>query len=205
MGYSRCKVAFAICADYALKENGFGLKPPDIDGFRARLPERWKPLVIGPVPSVVNGYVMYVFLWDGSKEGWADAEAGDELRRMFIELFSGAYEDGSSPYDVLQAEFRWGGDEPTGWGDVAELEVMSNVHHVERHPNHGVTSENLEWQLDEMERRGGGEGWQAAVEELRKRFGFTEPSYVEAEVVGEQPAITAGMPDLADVGLYEKH
>lgn len=81
---------------------------PDIDAFRASLPEEFRPLVVGPIPSVANAYVTYVFAPDGSKEGWEDSDAGDRYREQFKDLFRGAYEDGSSPLDWVHV--RFGGD-----------------------------------------------------------------------------------------------
>jgi hypothetical protein len=47
----------------------------------------------------------YVFAPDGSKEGWSDSDAVDELRERFISLFSETYEDGSSPFDIVHVRF----------------------------------------------------------------------------------------------------
>ena len=132
MGYSRCKTAFVVAAEYALRGE-MGTRPADVDAFRQSLPEQWRSLVIGPVKSLTNGYSMFAFLWDGSKEGWGTAEEGAAYRKQFLDLFSFAYEDGSSPYEVLSADFRWGGDEP-GAGYGPELEVTSNAHCV-LHPH----------------------------------------------------------------------
>lgn len=69
---------------------------PDMDAFRASLPENLRHLVIGPVESAINNYYSYVFLPDGSKEGWPNSDAGDEARKRFKELFRHQYSDGSS-------------------------------------------------------------------------------------------------------------
>jgi hypothetical protein len=84
-------------------------KLPDVEGFRESLPEEWRPLVIGPVQGLVNGYLTCVFLPDGSKEGWDISNRGDEYREQFAALFAFRYEDGSSPFDVVHV--RFGGDE----------------------------------------------------------------------------------------------
>lgn len=76
---------------------------PDMDAFRASLPEDWRPLVIGPVRSIVNFYAFYAFLPDGSKEGWGPSDDGDEYRDRFAALFASGY------YDV--ARVRYGGDD----------------------------------------------------------------------------------------------
>lgn len=92
---------------YVLK--GISLAPiPDIEGFRDSLPEIWRPLLVGPIRSVVNDDVTYVFAPDGSKEGWRDSDAGDRYRQQFMDLFSYRDSDGSSPFDVLHV--RYGGD-----------------------------------------------------------------------------------------------
>ncbi len=132
MGYSRCKTAFVVASDYAL-EGRYGARAADVEAFRESLPEEWRSLVIGPVKSITNSYSTFAFLWDGSKEGWDTGEQGDAYRQRFLDLFSFAYEDGGSPYRVLSADFRWGGDEP-GAGYVPELEVTSNAHCV-LHPH----------------------------------------------------------------------
>ncbi|MFJ1539248.1 hypothetical protein ACIODS_11965 [Micromonospora chalcea] len=80
---------------------------PDIDAFRASLPPEFRHLVIGPVPSAVNGYVSYVFLPDGSKEGWKMSDDGDEYRAQFAALFSERYADGSTSDDWVAV--RYGG------------------------------------------------------------------------------------------------
>lgn len=78
----------------------------DIEAFRESLPEEFRPLVIGPVYSVVNMYTTYAFLPDGSKEGWAESEQGDQFREAFINLFEGP--------DGVEVEF--GGDHHTEFG-----------------------------------------------------------------------------------------
>lgn len=87
---------------------------PDVEAFRDSLPEEWRPLVIGPVRGLVNDYLTFAFLPDGSKEGWETSDQGDDYREQFAGLFSFRYEDGSSPFNVVHV--RFGGDdwrEPT--------------------------------------------------------------------------------------------
>ncbi|MFG3476424.1 hypothetical protein ACGF3K_14330 [Streptomyces sp. NPDC047980] len=81
---------------------------PDIDTFRASLPEHFRPLVIGPIPTPLNSYVSYAFLPDGSKEFWGPSDEADAHRQRFIELFSQRYDDGSSHDDVIAVQY--GGD-----------------------------------------------------------------------------------------------
>jgi len=64
-----------------------------------------------PGETSTNGYIHWIFLPDGSKEGWDTSNDGDGYRNAFVELFDGKwYNDHSSPYDV--AIIRYGGDEP---------------------------------------------------------------------------------------------
>lgn len=100
-------------------------RAPDVEAFRDSLPEDWRALVVGPIEAVINRYVTYAFLPDGSKEGWDDSNAGDEYRRQFLELFSKRYSDGSSPYEIVSV--RYGNDrefEPeviVNYGDGKQL------------------------------------------------------------------------------------
>lgn len=106
-------------AGYAIRGE-LGAPKPDIDGFRDTLPDDWKPLLIGPIPSIVNDTHTLVFLPDGSKEGWGLSDDGDKYREQLAALFSFAYGDGSSPFGVVHV--RFGGDEP-GAGYEPELIV----------------------------------------------------------------------------------
>lgn len=81
---------------------------PDIDAFRDSLPEEFRQLVIGPVPSCFNGRVSYAFLPDGSKEGWPPSDQGDEYRARFAALFAQQDEDGATCDDTVH--IRYGGD-----------------------------------------------------------------------------------------------
>lgn len=78
---------------------------PDIEAFRASLPEEFQRLVIGPIPSAMNLYHSYVFLPDGSKEFWPASDQGDLYRRQFAALFDHVYDDGSSHDDVVAVTF----------------------------------------------------------------------------------------------------
>lgn len=64
-------------------------------------PYPWQQLVIGPIRSVVNYFESYVFLPDGSKEGWADSDAGDRYRAEFIALF----QDVGYGVDIIHARY----------------------------------------------------------------------------------------------------
>ena len=105
MGYIAHDAVLVTVSSYMTVRPGM----PDVEAFRQSLPEEWRPLIIGPVQSVINGYVSFAFLPDGSKEGWGTSDQGDEYRQRFADLFSARYEDGSSPFDVVNV--RYGGDE----------------------------------------------------------------------------------------------
>jgi hypothetical protein len=78
---------------------------PDIDAFRASLPEDFRQLVVGPVPGVMNGYVSYAFLPDGSKEGRAASNEGDDYRARFAALFDQSFTDGDGHEDIAAIAF----------------------------------------------------------------------------------------------------
>lgn len=103
MGYMAHHGVMAVVYDFVM-QGMFGHTPPDWEGFKASVPEEFRPLLVGPVHSVVNGYTMFAMFPDGSKEGWPASHEGDEIRARFILLFQG---DGCD-----LCEFRWGGDEP---------------------------------------------------------------------------------------------
>lgn len=113
MGYTRHDAVIVQIAGYAMNPGSIGrddMPVIDLDAFRATLPDEWHRLVIGPVKSITNGSYTAVFLPDGSKEGWGTSDEGDVYRAQFAALFSFAYDDGSSPFDVVH--IRFGGDEP---------------------------------------------------------------------------------------------
>lgn len=128
MGYMAHHAVLVTVSEYATDDPDW---MPDVEAFRRSLPEEWRPLVVGPVTSAINGYHCYVaFLPDGSKEGWGTSDDGERYRRQFTDLFAKAHSDGSSPFDV--ALVRFGGDEPelasvtypNDPGDVLEGEVV---------------------------------------------------------------------------------
>jgi hypothetical protein len=108
MGYIAHDAVLVTLSDY-VQDRHAEPSMPDVDAFRASLPEEWRPLVVGPIKALINGYISYAFLPDGSKEGWPPSDAGDEYRDQFAALFSFTYEDGSSPFDVVRV--RFGGDD----------------------------------------------------------------------------------------------
>jgi hypothetical protein len=67
-----------------------GKPSPDIDAFRASMPKDLRQLVIGPVAGARNGYRIYAFLPDGSKEFWDMSDVADEWRERFKALFAGS-------------------------------------------------------------------------------------------------------------------
>lgn len=82
---------------------------PNVEAFRESMPAELQPLLVGPIPAVINGDVTYVFAPDGSKERWDLSNEADQWRAEFIELFGWRYDDGSSPFDVVAV--RYGGDQ----------------------------------------------------------------------------------------------
>lgn len=67
-------------------------------------PEKCKRFCDAPAP--MNGYHTFVLTPDGSKEGCAESDAGDQLRAEFISfLESFAYEDGSSNVSWIEVGF----------------------------------------------------------------------------------------------------
>jgi hypothetical protein len=57
-------------------------------------------------PPMMNREATIVLLPDGSKEGWADSDEGDERRRIFVSfLKTHDYEDGSSPWKFVDVSF----------------------------------------------------------------------------------------------------
>lgn len=91
---------------------------PDMDAFRASIPEDFRRLVIGPVLTVTNGYYTYALLPDGSKEGWDTSDLGNEIRQRFLDLFPERYEDGSSRHCWVHVAY--GRDHRIEVGDTIE-------------------------------------------------------------------------------------
>lgn len=89
---------------------------PDLDVFRAKMPGWLRPCVQGPFKNPLNSGYTAFWTPDGSNEGWADSDEADTWRRAFLDLFSFAYADGSSPYDVICIRFgpdmRWNRERP---------------------------------------------------------------------------------------------
>lgn len=81
---------------------------PDVEAFRASMPEQFQPLLVGPIPSVTNGYVTYLFAPDGSKDGWETSEEAAQWRERFINLWKSPWEDGT-PFEIVA--IRYGSDE----------------------------------------------------------------------------------------------
>lgn len=73
--------------------------------WRDQLLPQWRALVVGPVTALVNGYVWFVMLPDGSKEGWNTSDDGDRYRDEFRRLAAGS----QYGYGIVRVTF---GDEP---------------------------------------------------------------------------------------------
>ena len=57
-------------------------------------------------PATINHQITVIMVPDGSKEGWAESDAGDVLRKNFIaEIEKGNYEDNSSPWDWIEVGY----------------------------------------------------------------------------------------------------
>jgi hypothetical protein len=64
--------------------------------------------LVGPVVGI-NGYHMYAFLPDGSKEGWGTSDRAHLWREKFADIARGQrYDDGSGSGEVVAV--RFGGD-----------------------------------------------------------------------------------------------
>lgn len=77
-------------------------------------PQDWplfdhQPLITEVVGPAQNDTRSFAILPDGSKEGWAESDAGDAFRERFVAwLREQAYEDGSSPLKWVEVQY---GDE----------------------------------------------------------------------------------------------
>ena len=115
MGYIKHQAVIAVVID----DRG------DVDQLRRQLAElidepfinrSAEQLLVGPTPSLVNGYVTYALLPDGSKEGWSTSDLGDRARQIFIDHFRAL---GSST-QVIEVSFD--GDSVTSAVDVSATE-----------------------------------------------------------------------------------
>ncbi len=69
------------------------------------LPAQERAMFLMSKPKM-NGYATVILVPDGSKEGWAESDWGDQLRREFIHILElDKYGDGSSPWDWVEIEF----------------------------------------------------------------------------------------------------
>lgn len=78
---------------------------PDVESFRSTLPEAYRPLLIGPIPAPLNGFITFAFLPDGSKSGWRAETEARNYRAEFVALFNQRYDDGSSCDDVVHLTY----------------------------------------------------------------------------------------------------
>ena len=102
MGYIRHDAVIVVVWE---DETITGLLNARIEALRQEMDAAFRPLVIGPIETPVNGDTLYAFLPDGSKEGWPESDKGDEYRAKFIDCFEVAkWPNG------IHVEF--GGDEP---------------------------------------------------------------------------------------------
>lgn len=58
------------------------------------------------VEAQANGVITLILPPDGSKEGWAESDAGDDLRDRFIaELHKDENEDGENPWQFAEIQY----------------------------------------------------------------------------------------------------
>lgn len=91
---------------------------PDVDAFRESMPEHLRPLLVGPIPTAVNGGVTFVFAPSGSQEGWDLEEEERDWRERFVALYDRtdawpppdeeSTAGVTTPFDVVSV--RFGGD-----------------------------------------------------------------------------------------------
>lgn len=63
-------------------------------------------LVSPVVPAAINGEGSFLVAPDGSKEGWADSDAGDRCRAVLTSwLRQQAYDDGSTSLQWVEVQF----------------------------------------------------------------------------------------------------
>lgn len=84
MGYIRNDAVVAETDDYTAI--GRGNTTALVAAFRETIPEKYRHLLVGPVPAVVNGSDFWCFLPDGSKEGWDASNEAEEWRNAFLAL-----------------------------------------------------------------------------------------------------------------------
>lgn len=111
MGYVAHDAVIAVISDYDKDTIAA------IEAFREKLREArsddpfesdFARFLVGPVVGS-NGYHMYAFLPDGSKEGWGISDTVESWRDQFRDIAKGTrYEDGSGSGDVVHV--RFGGD-----------------------------------------------------------------------------------------------
>lgn len=82
MGYIKHDLLHAWVFD---SENGYASFSERVKQMREEMPPEFARLLIGPVKPVVNGGEQWVFLPDGSKEGWDTSDDGDKWRGRFID------------------------------------------------------------------------------------------------------------------------
>lgn len=105
MGYMR---HHAIVVTGQLRDNN-GVPFPRIEDAHTEAVKLF-PKVPEIAEAEINGYGSFFIPPDGSKEGWAESDEGDERRARFIEwLRSNEYEGGGSPFRWV--EVQYGDDE----------------------------------------------------------------------------------------------
>lgn len=81
---------------------------PDLAAFTSSMPPKYQQLIRGPFPGIVNNYVTWIFVPDGSKEHWEESDDSDLWRDRFIGLW---------PNDkVSMVHVTFGGDYGADYG-----------------------------------------------------------------------------------------
>ena len=83
---------------------------PDIEKFKeTEVDSDLRGLVLGPIKSGINEFLIYAFLPDGSKEGWDMSFRADETRQRFLQLFDQSHDDVVHVVFGSDFEYEFGG------------------------------------------------------------------------------------------------
>lgn len=121
MGYIKHTAAIAI----GYNEHSDKDKQKELDAswveFLASVPDKYRPLIVGPIRTLTNGDATYLFAPDGSKEGWDTSDEADEQRGRFVEFAR------SIGWDTLDVRFG---------GDDSGMEAVSRTRYTENRVSH---------------------------------------------------------------------
>lgn len=98
-------VMIVTASGWAFDQN-LGVKsPPDVTAFYEQLPGKFRYLLNGPTKSLTNDYWTWTFGPCGSKVGWDLEKEFSKWADKFVDLFSFRFDDGSSPFEVIQIHY----------------------------------------------------------------------------------------------------